>query len=82
MADPEDIPVVTGNIVVDKFLAELDIRCDGGRGTPPDSAARLKVMRPLIRVSVVMDPEKSEAMIRAEAERLLFDVDEGEYRDE
>lgn len=63
----------TGNRVVDLFLEELDIRCDGGRDTPADSAFRLRLMRPFIQDVCFEDADQAAVHIRELSERLGFD---------
>jgi hypothetical protein len=51
----------TGNEAADEFLAQLDARIAGAHGTPPESQARLRAMRPLLRAKVISDPASFEA---------------------
>lgn len=54
----------TGNEYVDNFLIEFDLRCRGGRNTPPEMAARLKQMRPSIRSLCFDNPDEVEGTMR------------------
>lgn len=61
----------TGNEYVDAFLEEYDIRCEGGRGTPPESAARLRAMRPAMRSLCFDDPDTAEQTMLEILERMF-----------
>lgn len=52
---------------IELFIAELDARIAGARGTQPDSAARLAAMRPIVVARLRADPEFFAQRIKGEA---------------